>query len=96
VLSGQNRVVRVRRDQVGIAGEQDYRLAGGSALLEKMGILLSHSIEHHLRVDCALEEGSILRRELALLQLHLFNHGSEFGKGMLLRSLLAILILVSD
>jgi hypothetical protein len=31
VLSGQNHVGLVRRDQVGIAGKQDYRPAHGSA-----------------------------------------------------------------
>jgi hypothetical protein len=83
VLSGQNRVVRVRWDQVRIAGEQGYRLARGSAFIEKTGILISRPIEHRLRVDCALEEGGVLRRELALLQLQLFNHGSEFGNPFL-------------
>src|SRR5258708_29168846 len=70
VLSGQNRVVRVRRDQVGIAGEQDYRLARGSAVPEKTGILLSPPIEPRLRVDSALEESAVLRPGLPLLHLH--------------------------
>src|SRR5260370_2923630 len=83
VLAGQNRVVRVRRDQVGIAGEQDYRLARSSALPEKTSVLLSQPIEHRLRVDCALEESGVLRRELPFLQLHLFNHGSEFDNLLL-------------
>jgi hypothetical protein len=42
---------------IGIAGAQDCRLARGSALLEKTGILISQPIEHRICVDCPFEEG---------------------------------------